>query len=173
MTWIEVADSAIKIGLGALIAGWFAARNNKATLERDARKRYAERRRDLIQRAVDRLVEYEKTYRHQKAAFDNLMRVPPASREGTQQLKDFDLFDEKLRVSTEMFAEVTGILLVLGEPGVETSMDKYRVLCDEWYTKSHSSLTDEQAAVLEPIRVNIVAARREFMARLATSYKEE
>lgn len=173
MTWIEVADSAIKIGLGALLAGLFAVLTSRLSLERDARKRYAERKRDLIERAIDKLVEFEKAYRHQKAAFDDLMVLEPSFRTGTKRQQNFDTLDEKLRVTAEIFAEVTGILLVIGEPAVESFMETYRSLCGEWREKSLANLSQAQAAELMPLRQKIVRTREEFMAKLALSYKDE
>lgn len=173
MTWIEVADSAIKIGLGAVLAGLFAVLTGKMTLERDARKRYAERKRALIERAVDRLVDHEKAYRHQKAAFDDLMELDPAVRQGGKQQREFDARDENFRAAAEIFAEISGILLVIDEPIVEASMEIYRGLSDEWYEKATSGLNKAQAAELIPLRQKIIGARQEFMTKLAASYKEE
>jgi len=173
MTWIEVADSAIKIGLGALLGGVFALLTSRIALAREARHRYANRRRDLIERAVDKLVEYEKTYRHQKAMFDTLVQIPQTSRDASPLKRDFATLDEKLRLGSEIFAEVTGILLVLGEPDVEASMEEYRVLCSDWHGKSLDSMSETEAATLTPLRESIIVKRREFMAKLAAIYRNE
>lgn len=173
MTWIEVTDSAIKIGLGALIAGLFTSLTSRSALERDARKRYAERRRTLLERAADRLVEYDKAYRHQKAAFTTLIGLDLESRDASPEKVMFETCDEKFRVAFEVFAEVSGILLLLGEPAVEDAMEAYRSECVEWHGRSLSTVSSEEAKGLASTSQRVVDARHRLMARLAFCYKCE
>ena len=49
MTGFELADTAVKIGLGALITGVAIYLNSKLGFERDAAKTYSTRRRELLE----------------------------------------------------------------------------------------------------------------------------
>jgi hypothetical protein len=52
MMWTDVVDSAVKIGLGALIAGGFTFLTTRLTHDRGARAEYARRRRDMLERVL-------------------------------------------------------------------------------------------------------------------------
>ena len=56
MTWIEVVDSAMKISLGAVVAGGFGYLNARLAQRKDDQARYATRRRDHLEdsRATNR-----------------------------------------------------------------------------------------------------------------------
>lgn len=173
MTWLEVTDTAIKLGLGALIAGGFAFLTNRTTLERDSRQRYATRRRDLLEKVLQMVVEHDKTYRQQKAIFDYLVQVRNQPEVYQKYKMQFDTLREALRVKAEVFAEMSGILLMLGEPNAEGALEGYRELTVQWYKRSLPGISEAEASALEPLRIEIVRKRGEFMAKLATIYQHE
>jgi hypothetical protein len=166
----------IKIGLpilAGLVAGWFTFLNTKTTLKRDAQQRYAERRRGLLENVQKKLVEYDKAYRHQKAAFDSVATMRSRPEEHAKWVERFKTLDEALRLKAEVFAEISGVLLLLGEPAAEKCLEAYRELSSEWYKKSALDASDQDRTALEPLRKSIVEKREIVMAELARIYKHE
>jgi hypothetical protein len=119
------------------------------------------------------LVDYDKAYRHQKAAFDTVGEMKPYPEEHKKWLEEFKRLHEALRIKAEVFADISGVLLLLGEPAAEKVLETYRKLSDEWYEKSYSDPTEEQRAALAPLRKNIVEKRESVMAELARIYRHE
>src|SRR5229473_2814241 len=97
MTWIDVVDSGLKIGLGALIAGLFSFLTTRAMHERSARSEYANRRRNMLEKVLEMLNSFDKIYRHQKAQYNFWLSTSPRNRE--QAKREFEGFDEQLRVA--------------------------------------------------------------------------
>ncbi len=173
MTWAEVVDTALKIGLGALIAGGFSYLSGKMNLEKESRRRYAIRRRDMLEKVLDFLVAYDKSYRHQKAGFENLVGLD-SNKDENQKLKaNFDAMDEDFRVKAEFFSDIEGILLILNETEAASKLEEYRNLADKWYENSHAFATEAKAKELSDIRKDIIAKRYDLMSHIASIYKNE
>ncbi len=173
MTWIDVTDSAVKIGLGALIAGGFSFVVARLT----QRAEYVKRRRDLIEKVMDMMNDFDKIYRHQKALFETLLS--PAGSGGESGWADnkeyedeFKLLDEKLRVAFEKFADASGILLLLGETDAESALDDYASAAHEWYDPELTEMIALPPAQLKKIRDKIDDKRTELMARMSDAYRK-
>lgn len=170
MTWIEIVDSAVKILGGALVAGVFGYVTVRVTHNRAARAEYAKRRRDLLERVLEMMGQFDKIYRHQKAIFDTLTTpVVPAVREEAN--RRFPAINEEFRVAFEKFADATAILLMLDEIKAEAALDAYRQAVHQWYTSAHPNLVSVSNESLVLLRADIIKRRRETMSALAAAYK--
>ena len=173
MTWQDVVDISGKVGLGVLVAAAITFGGTWITLARDRRKRYAERRRNLLEKVVDMLIEYEKTYRHQKAAFDWVATMQPADPEYPGAMSQFRDWDEKLRVAHEAFADASAILLLLGERKTEKALEKFRALAYRWKDESVVPSNATMLSNLLPLREQIITSREKLMSKLAAIYRAE
>lgn len=170
MTWIEVADSAVKIGLGALIGGAASYLSTRMTHDRGARAEYAKRRRDLLEKVLEMMNHFEKKYRHQKALFDSLSQAL-APDERTEMQAEFNKMDQELRVEFEGFADASGILLMLGASEAELLLDEYREATNDWYDRSFPGRGAASGPSLDELREKIIAKRGAVMAALAELYR--
>jgi hypothetical protein len=173
MTWIDVVDSAVKIGLGALIAGVFSFITTRVTYERGARSEYARRRRDMLEKVIEMLNGFDKIYRHQKALYDTFcLKNSPEEREPIKT--EFEGLDEQLRVAFERFADASGVLLILGEIEAETALDAYQEAANDWYEtelpETGESLSPILAELAE-LKDKVIFRRRVLMEKLARAYK--
>lgn len=167
---IEVVDSAVKIGLGALISGVFLSRAASAAFERDARTEYARRRRDMLEKVVDMLIAFDKVYRHQKALYDTFcLTTSPAERARIKQ--EFDALDEQLRVAFERFADASGILLMLGEADAEAALDAYYDAANKWYETPLPEAPEADLSALEPLKGQVLVTRCGLMKKLSSAYR--
>lgn len=170
MTWIDVVDSGLKIGLGALIAGLFSFLATRTTHERSARSEYANRRRNMLEKVLEMLNSFDKIYRHQKAQYDTFwLSTSPRKRE--QAKREFEGLDEQLRVAFEKFADASGFLLMLGEADAETALDAYHEAANEWYEITLPQVSETNTAPLDQLKEKVMSRRRVLMEKLATAYK--
>lgn len=171
MTWIEIVDSAVKIGLGALIAGVFGYATVRLTQDRSARSEYAKRRRDLLEKILDMMSQFDRIYRHQKAIIESLSdpRLLPSVRERAE--RRFPELEEEFRIAFEKFADATAILLILGETKAESALEEYRQAVSEWYERASPEIGAMSDPGLSQLRSDIIKKRREMMSALATAHK--
>lgn len=171
MTWIDVVDSAVKIGLGALIAGAFSFTTTRLTYDRDARAERTRRRRDLLEKVLNMMNHFDKVYRLEKALFDTLLDLSRTPKDREEDKKQFEQLDEDLRVAFEKFADSSGILLILGETSAEAALNEYREVANEWYERALPEPDSLSAASLDQLKADITAKRSALMAKLAAAYK--
>lgn len=128
MTWPDVVDTAVKIGLGGLVAGvsaYFIARRSHT---HDLKKERLRRIQDGLEE-VSR--EFEKAHVHfieRCATSYHLNFTTSAFRDSTKEPRD--IANAALRESKEKFLkmhELEGRLLLLGMPGSARLLRDYRV----------------------------------------------
>ena len=145
--WPDVADSAVKIGLGALIGGassfWLA----KLTHGRAATSEYVKRRCDHIEKVLADMNLFQIAYQRQRALFKSLRNEP---NEGDRETwtEEFNKLDEELRTSFERFGSASGILLMFGERTAAEAMDNYEDAANAWYDWE---LADSLLATMEDV----------------------
>ncbi len=172
MTWVEVADTAIKISLGALVAGAFGYLTARLSYEREDRARYATRRRDNIEKVLEKLTQVERTLAKQQARINKYRHyVDSDERLADEAEVEFAELDKRLYEEIHHFRRASSILLMLGEKKAERRLEAYAEAIDEWFQYSDpvegefsKDLYDELAAKLETVRGSAYDA-------LAAAYK--
>jgi hypothetical protein len=169
MTGIEVVDSAVKIGLGASIAGLASYFTTRTSLKRAANAEYTKRRRDLLEKVINLLIDFDKIYRHQKALYDSFCISTSECERGALR-EEFVALDEQLRVAFEKFADASGFLSIIGETAADRALDEYWDAANRWY---ETDLPTGEGAdpTLELLRESVVSKRDTLMKQLATAYK--
>lgn len=170
MTGIEVVDSAVKIGLGALIAGLSSYFTNQTTLQRAANAEYTKRRRDLLEKVITLLIDFDKTYRHQKALYDSFCS---STSDGEREARrnEFVALDEKLRIAFEKFADASGFLSIIGETEADRALDSYWDAANKWYETELPVIGGGVDPTLENLKLTVLSSRDALMKQLAKAYK--
>ena len=173
MTWIEIADTAIKIGLGAVIAGAFGYLTNKRTNEAQGQARYSERRRDHIERILTALTELENRYAHHRwrVMVYRFYKIRNKLEEANKyELEEKDT-REKLYQATEKWRYISGVLLLLGERRAEKNLGLYKAAINDWLSRSDiepMKCTDE---LIEEMHAAVESAREDFYQTLSSAYE--
>jgi hypothetical protein len=172
MTWIEVVDSALKISLGAIVAGGFAYLNARLAHQRDDQARYAARRRDHLEKILELLTEIEHTYISQKGALERyrFFKDHAAAKAGAAS-QDFSQLDDKLYAEIAKFTRASSVLLMLGQKSANAMLLSYRDAIDEWYQYSILDLDGFPEARLNELSDKIRISRETALAALSESYK--
>ena len=170
MTWPEVADTTVKIGLGALIAGGFTFLTTRMGHDRQAQASQAANRRILIEKVLELLNEFERRYIHQKAVFSGFSRLRTDEEKKAAE-QEFATLDEAFRFSFEKFVDASGMLLLLGEKEAAGLLQDYRAAANEWYEKSLPALAQMNQKELDGIRERIRVARERLFEALAVAYR--
>jgi hypothetical protein len=126
MSWIEVADTAIKIGLGALIAGVFGWLGGRAARKHELYRDVLSRRQETLEKIVE---EFEISHL-------NLIRLGIELKNHKEFSNQPQLLEEcrkriadlfpKVRESINSLLRVEGRLLLAGLPKGTETLSKYR-----------------------------------------------
>ena len=169
MTWIEVADTAVKIGLGALIAGISAFLLARSQYRYDLRKTKVSREFELLKdiaEKVERFTQSALMYWAISADWHKARRVNPDRKKSeallSAQKELFSRFNEL--TSAEAF------LLLLGEKEAQQQLRVYGdhvMVYRRQASRATDALRDEE---IDDYREYILRARESFFARLNEIY---
>lgn len=181
MTWIEVVDSAIKIGLGALIAGFFADRAGRIARKHEVSKEYIKFKRELLmQISADcnvfhrRLLDVEKWVNND--AHGRILYV--------QELFAIEaniiLLDEpSAREAYDAYSGLASIVISRSEKMVKAEVEKVNSAKIDFAQVDMDKFTQATTAILSEKIVNqlgddfsnIVDSKRELDSELAKAMK--
>jgi len=173
-TWIDVADNATKIGLGALIGGGFGVMVAWLNNRSQAMKVFQERRRVMLEtvtEAVDGAC-------NAASLFWAKLGAAVTARDSQQRIADSDLRELK-KLERTFFASYTVInssaskLLLLGEASTEARLRILRSSLEDFWGIADLSnpLCTEQS--LAQYKSSISLARGDFYAEISRAYRRD
>jgi len=174
LTWIDVVDSAVKIGLGAILAGAFTYLNGNRTLDSERRTRLSTLRRDHIEKILELVAEIENKYSLHKwrlEAYRFWLEKGDGTKAAEEQL-EFQAMDKQLYLTLDRFPKASSILLLLGEQDADSLLWSFRDAVDEWV---QWSVLDPTVFPKEDIqsKVRVISeARRKLLAALSRAWTQ-
>lgn len=169
MTWIEIVDSAVKIGLGALIASASALLLARSQYSHDLRKSKVSREFDLLKdiaEKVERFTHSALKYWAISADWHRARRVDPDAKKSENLLSAQNELFGKFNELTSAEA----LLLLLGHKIAQQQLRAYGdhvMAYRRSVSRSATPLSDEQ---IEDYRMYILNARESFFDRLNDIY---
>lgn len=170
MTWLEVIDSAVKIGLGALIAGLSALVLAKAQHRNMLAKDRAEREFQLLKETAEKIEGFTHAalkYWALSADWHRALRKDPEAKKSAQlRAAQEELFDRFNDVTT---AEAT--LLLLGQEDAQAQLRTYGDYVGSFrktVSNSADPLSDE---LINDYRTNFLRARSSLFKQLNCMYQ--
>lgn len=173
-TWIEVVDSAVKIGLGALLAGAFSYFNLARNLESERRARLSTRRRDHFENILDLIAEIENKYILQKWRLETYrfyLAKGDAVRASEEQ-REFEAIDKQLYLTLDRIGKSSSVLLLLGETHADSLLWSFRDAINDWVTWSVLDPSVFSEEDKESKALGIKDARKKLFAALASVYAQ-
>ena len=169
--WASVADTAVKIGLGALIGGWFTIWTLRLNQRHDLVKQRLERRFNLLQEA-----------QLEVSGFAGIMSTYWANTRNAAHIRDRDggaseamrqeLEEEEKKVFTA-FADLStsrGKILLVGEKEACAALAQLHEACSSLFRIAHIDSEKCTVAALDEARKNIEQRRADFYDRMAEAF---
>ena len=169
--WPSVVDSAVKIGLGALIGGGFAVWTIRLNQRHDHLKSQRERRATLLQEAQLEVSRFAGLVSSYWANVRNAVYIRDQGEVITQLMRG-DLTAQEQKVF-EAFAELSsarGKVLLLGEKSAVEAMAQLHETCAAFFKIAHIDNAKCTGAALDEAKENIVRQRTLFYDRMAEAY---
>ena len=167
MNWIDVVDSAVKIGLGGAIAGFFGYVIARFNHSREESRALRVRRHKFLDDAIVSLNDFHRTYRLYHAR-----RYDMASGESTTTEEAAELVEIYSRFTDIFmnFVDVEAYVLAADEAGLHTQVIEYRKIVEgfQWdYSPEDSEVTTEQISELD---AKIAKARHQLLGQIGKAY---
>ncbi len=172
MDWINVADTAIKIGLGAVVAGTFGYVLAKRNAKTEAEKVYTDKRRELLSKVVDILNAFHKTYTNFRARYhDHILRRDAKQVDTKAELDELAKYELSFTYSFDQLIDAQGYILSIGEIELYDALGSYtKILIDALEKFEIGNLTIAESDITQ-INANVLKARENTFLKLSVAYK--
>ena len=173
MNWINIIDTAVKIGLGAAIAGVFGYILAKQNHMRDAEKAYTEKRREFLAEVVDNLNEFHKTFLKFRGRYqDHIIRRDAQKGDTPEQIDELRRCEDSFTHGFEQLTDAQGYVLAIGEVELYNAFISYTNTIsdanDQLYV-GNSSITEND---IVQINTKVRKAREDTLLKVAVAFKK-
>lgn len=171
--WPDVVDSAVKIGLGALLGGGFSLVIAWLSYQRNLGRDYFKRRRELIEKAVRDLDNFYRAMSLFRASLQNLLfkknSQQPASHDDQTAIK---ALEKKLYVGFSDLYTVRSTLILLDEDALEKNVERFIRQASAFFKVAsieNPKLTDER---INKYKKSLDTRRKKILSGLSVAYRK-
>jgi hypothetical protein len=176
-SWVDVTDTAITIGLSALIGGGFGVLGAWLSFRREADKEYLKRKRELLESILD---QFDKFAQQQSAYWANLANAAylrdkndpaePLTDETKAKLKKGQ---DELWESYLLLIPAGSKLHLVGEPGAVAALKAARDESDAFFKKADVDNPHCTKDFIDQSKEKLTAARKKFYDSLHAAYSRK
>ena len=171
-TWIEIADTTVKIGLGAIISGgsaYILARHNHS---KSIEKEYLFKQREILETVT---LDVEEMTHTLLKYWSNILDW---ARDKEKDLKSSEeKFEQVTSLRSEVFTLFKGLssaegrLLLLGFKDQQVRLREFGETISEFYSYASRNNDEMNSSNLEEWRVKLLSSREELYKSLNDAYK--
>jgi hypothetical protein len=169
-TWIDVADTAITVGLAALIGGGISYFTTRLDHDREAKKEYAKRRMDNIELAFSEINEFSKSVSLYWASLANGVYKKNESTLTEEDRKSLNNEEQKLFEGFSVLNSARTRLVLLSENVSAKKLDKYKSTCDEFFKIANVDNVQCTEANLINCKEKMIQSREVLLEALSKTY---
>ena len=169
LTALQIVDTAVKIGLGALISGLATYFVVKAGHKEELRRERLKRKSELIERVASQVEEVTHVALKYWATVTTLATRPNYSRREKAEALLPELQDELFAAFKEM-SSAEGLLLLIGESRSQALLRSYGEFIDTDIASLIDKRHDSPKEVFTAARKQLLERRRSFFDELSNAY---
>lgn len=172
--WYDVADTAVKIGLGTLLGGAFAMWRAHVSNRNQARKSFLEKKREMIETV---LKEVDDFYATASVYWADLANAAFKRKKGdaltSKETHDLRELEQELFASFRILGFSSSRLKLIDENEAEKALQKMREVISDFFQIAHIENPKCTEEALESHKQRIQAARGEFFDALSMAYRRD
>jgi hypothetical protein len=173
MEWIEVVDSAVKIGLGALIGGGVTAYQSSVTRKAEAARTLLLRRRELLEAVAQTIDDFTARLADYWAALTNLLIQKAEGLEvAAVDWAQYEKLAANLYSAFPTLNTAESRLLLLGHSAAQEALRDYSRAVEKFFTNSNFRTTTFTEAELKDLYGQFREQRRALLLLLSDIYSE-
>ncbi|MNI12268.1 hypothetical protein D3C81_756430 [compost metagenome] len=170
MEWINIASDAVKIGMGALIAGGFGYLVALTNTSAETKKLYIKKKQLQLDKVVEILNSFHKYYAHYRANVRNYT----ISRGGLGSSSFSEEFiegqREKLRSAFDGFVDAESYVLSIGSVAVSEILEEFRVLMNFVLNSFWDYKSGLSVAVIDDLDSEVRELRKSLFLAISAEY---
>lgn len=171
VSWAEVADSAVKIGLGALIAGAVAVVSGRLADKRSQRSELNARVRDQLQDVSDRLDEFNAEVSLLWAETSNAIHARQNNTLTDEDRKALNEREGKVFAAFTLLGWCHTRLVLIGDFQSPKMLNTYRQTVDSFFKICHIDNPNCTADKILPYKDKIRKAKDAVLQSMSATYK--
>lgn len=169
-TWIDVVNSAITVGLAALIGGGISYFTTRLDHDREAKKEYAKRRLDKIELAFSEINEFSKSISLYWASLANGVDKKSKNTLTEEDKKLLNKEEQRLFESFSLLNSARTRLALLSENVSAKQLDKYKSTCDDFFKIANLDNEHCTEANLISCKEKMITSRETLFEALSRTY---
>ena len=172
MTWIEVVDTSIKIGLGAVVAGLFGYLLSTHNYKCETTREYDHKRREFLSKTIECLNEYHKSYGAFRARYQEHIRRRDRMIEDTEE----DIFilqeaEEKFASNSAALIDAESYLLAVQEKLINKELFEYLEYGSEILARFQHEYTTISEREIIQLNEKMRFKRRSLLSSIGYAYR--
>lgn len=128
MEWINIASDAVKIGMGALIAGMFGYLVALTNTSAETKKLHITKKQLQLDKVIEILNSFHKNYAHYRANVRNYTVSSDGLSTSNFSEEAIDQQREKFRSAFDSFVDAESYVLSIGSIAVSETLEEFRIL---------------------------------------------
>jgi len=171
MGWTEVVDSAVKIGLGAIVGGAFSLGVARLAHRHELSKLSIQRRWDLLQQVQLEITTFAAAVSEFWANLRNAvyLRDKGTSLTDSEQ-RELEELERKVFSGFSSIATPSSKLLLLGEKEANTALGEFRNACDSLFRIASLTNSNCTAVALDAKKEAIISTRNATYDAISRAY---
>lgn len=172
--WYDVADTAVKIGLGTLLGGVFAMWRAHVSNRNQAKKSFLEKKREMIETVLKEVDDFYATATVYWADLANAVYTRKTGGQlGSKELQELRELEQQVFTGFKILGYSSSRLRLVNENDAEKSLKKMREVLDAFFQIANIENAHCTEEALESYKVQIQAARGEFFEALSIAYRRD
>jgi hypothetical protein len=172
-TYPEIVDTAVKIGLGALIAAGSAFVVAWLGYRRDAQKVYIAAKRAHLDKVIGLLNDFHKAYPPVRSAMDHhFRRIEKGEQDTVQQKEEFERRRTALAEAFLSFTDAEGCIVAMGAKNTNDALTSYIDVGEAFHRDARFDNSSFTRAKLDEAQASMRKARLALLQAIAEEYKK-
>jgi len=173
MTLLEILDTTVKIGLGALIGAGSAYAMARLGYRRDAEKVYIAAKRKHLDKVIELVNDIHKAYPPVRSAMElHFSRMTKGEPDTVQQKAEFETLREKLAEAFVKFTDAEGYILAMGATAVNDALTNYIDAIDAFHEQAKFDNPSFTLANVKEAQASMREARTSLLKAIAEDYRK-
>ena len=171
MTILEIVDTAVKVGLGAIIGGMFTYIIAKMNHDKEMEKDRLRRRRELLEEIASKCDNFSKEIRDYWALLSDWLEVHNPEKELPEHSFKINESQKRFYNAFHDLSSAVGRLLLLGEKEASAKVHEYGSYAQRFYSSVYIGCKGIEEKEMKEYRNNFKSQYENIMFAISEIYK--
>ena len=171
MTVLEIIDTTVKVGLGAIIGGMFTYLIAKLNHENEMEKERLRRRREILEEIASKCDNFSKQCRDYWALLADWVEAENPDANLPEHRVKIKESEKQFYNAFHDLSSAEGRLLLLGENEARAKLREYALFAQNFYSNVYIGCAGMEKEKIQKYKENLLLQYENVLAALSTVYK--